>query len=584
MTRASIRIAGSSGSGLVITGAIMMNALKKHGFYLNSDREYPSLIKGGYANYTVDLDVKPVYSLSQNIDLVLAVDRIGLMNGIDEVKYGGIIVHDDDRYQLIPGMLEKVREKALSMAYIPARKIAHENGGNELMTNMVTLGLAWRIMGLPYEILAAEVTKKFARKPQHLEIDLHCLHAGFEGTEASSLPILPLQTPETVPETILIEGNTSVCLGAIHAGVRAYYAYPMSPSSSILSYMAKTSHQTGIVVKQGEDEITVAQMTLGSMFMGTRAFCATSGGGYDLMTETVSLAAMIETPFVVVICQRPGPATGLPTWSSQGDLNLALAGAHGEFPRVVIGLSDPESCFELIQHGFNIAEQYQVPVIVLSEKVVCETKRTVPPFRQNKIPIERGLVSEADKLKKLASTDRFRITDSGVSKRWLPGTSAAHYYANSDEHREDGRITERAEEIIPMVAKRMRKEKTLLKALPDPIIYGQGQDADVSFIGWGSTKNVMLDTIAECKKRGVSVNYLHYDYVWPFKADNAQAFFANNKKVCLLEGNYLGQFGKLVENETHIRFFKKFLKFDGRQFFFEEVVGFVEEVNKIDLS
>ncbi len=579
MNRTSIKIAGSSGSGLVITGQMMMHALKQKGYYMNSDREYPSLIKGGYANYQVDFSVVPIHSLSEKVDLVLAVDRIGLMNSLDALKSGGIIVHDDDRHDRIPGLDAKAKAKNITMIHIPARKIAHDNGGNELMTNMVTLGLTWRILGLPYEVIAAEIEKKFKNKPKLLEIDLKCLAAGYAAEEIEHLPEIKLEHPQSVPETILVEGNTAVCLGAIHGGARAYFAYPMSPSSSILSYMAATAHQTGITVKQAEDEITVAQMTLGAMHMGTRAFCATSGGGYDLMTETVSLAAMIETPFVVVNCQRPGPATGLPTWTCQGDLDMVIGSAHGEFPRIVIGLSDPTSCFELMQHAFNLAETLQTVVIVLTEKVVCETKRTVPIFEQNTIPIKRGLVTDKDELENLEPKDRFRINESGVSKRWLPGTSPAYYFANSDEHREDGTLTEAAEEVVPIYDKRMRKAQTILQALPEPQIFGTEKDADISFVGWGSTKNVMLDVIAAAKEKGISVNYLHYDFVWPLKVEAAKQFFAENEKVCLLEGNYLGQFGTIVENGTGEKFLKKFLKYDGRQFFFEEVLRFVDAIN-----
>ena len=580
MKRTSLKIAGSSGSGLVITGQMMMQALQHLGYYVNSDREYPSLIKGGYANYQIDFGLQPLHSLSEKIDLVLAVDRIGLMEGIDSLKDGGILVHDDDRHMMIRGLDHKARERGITMVHIPARKIAHDHGGNELMTNMVTLGLAWRILGLPYETLAGEIEVKFKDKPKLLEIDLKCLRSGYDGEDVAEVPELALPHPASVPETILIEGNTAVCLGAIHAGARAYFAYPMSPSSSILTYMAKTAHQTGIVVKQGEDEITVAQMTLGAMHMGTRAFCGTSGGGYDLMTETVSLAGMIETPLVIVVCQRPGPATGLPTWTCQGDLNLAIHAGHGEFPRIVIGVADPESCFRLMQHAFNLAEQYQTVVVVLSEKVVCETKRTVPPFEQHTIPIERGLVVEQSELEQLTPQDRYKPTANGVSPRWLPGASPANYFANSDEHRADGTITEAAEEIIPIYSKRLRKEEAIRAALPEPEIIGVESDADVSFVGWGSSKGVMLDAIAEAKTKGIRVNYLHFDYVWPLKTDVLNTFFDQNPNVCLIEGNALGQFGQLVEDKTDRTFARKFLKYDGRQFFFEEVLRFVEEMHQ----
>ncbi len=583
MNRTSIKVAGQSGSGLLSVGEIIMKALKRKGYYFNADREYPSLIKGGHGNYQIDFDVKPIRALSETIDLILAVDRIGLKDYIDRVKEGGILIHGDERHKLIfPSIEKRAKARNVQLVYLPARKIAESLGGNALMANMVLLGLAWRVLNLSYDVLEEEVKIRFASKPKLLEIDLKCLKAGFEAEGIDHIPEFDMPEPKKKKEeTMVINGNDAIALGGIHGGVRAYYAYPMSPSSSILTYFANTAHKTGIAVKQGEDEITVAQMVVGSMHMGTRALCATSGGGFDLMTETVSLAGIIECPFVCVICQRPGPGTGLPTWTCQGDLNLAIGSAHGEFPRVVIGCSDQKSCFELTQHALNMAEKYQMIVLVLTEKVICETKTTIPPFEQKKIPIERGIVTDAKRLKRLQNTDRYKITKSGVSKRWLPGASEAFYYANSDEHLEDGSLTEDARPSKAMMEKRMRKLETVkTEAIPEPKIYGVKKDADVSVIGWGSTKSIMLDAIDESAELGIKVNYLHYDYLWPVQEKAAQKFFAENKKVCLLEGNYMGQFGNILEAETRCIFYERFLKYDGRPFFLEEVIRFLQKVKK----
>jgi 2-oxoglutarate ferredoxin oxidoreductase subunit alpha len=373
-----------------------------------------------------------------------------------------------------------------------------------------------------------------------------------------------------------LDGNTALGLGAIQAGVRAYYAYPMSPASTILSYLAEVSHETGMVVKQAEDEITAAQMSLGSMFMGTRAFTATSGGGFDLMTETVSLAGMTETPLVIVLAQRPGPATGLPTWTAQADLLLAIHSGHGEYPKVVLACSDTSSCYEQIQHAFNLAEQYQCVVIVLTEKVIAEALMMVDPFTHGTIPIERGLVDTKEGLQKVYSEERYALTPTGVSKRWLPGSTKMHYYANGDEHWVDGSLTEEADHAAAMMEKRMRKEITILKALPEPAVHGVAKNANLSVVGWGSTKGVMEDVIRWYKKRGVAINYLHYDVVSPIKTTRLKQFFAENSNVCLLEGNYRGQLGGLIEHATGLRFADRLLKYDGRPFFFEEVIGWIE--------
>jgi 2-oxoglutarate ferredoxin oxidoreductase subunit alpha len=573
--RSTIKIAGESGSGLVSTGDIFMKALKKKGFYLNADREYPSLIKGGHANYQIDFSLKPIRSLSSDVDVVLAIDRTGLKEYVGRVKEGGILIHGDERHHLMPDILEIAKNRRVQLVYIPARQIAYSFGGSELMTNMVLLGLAWKIFGFKYEILEEEVNERFASKPKLLEIDLKCLKAGFTAEDVENLPSLKLELPKSVPDTILLEGNAAIALGAIHCGVRCYYAYPMSPSSSILTYMSQWADEFGLTVKQAEDEITAAQMAAGSMFMGTRALVATSGGGFDLMTETLTLPAMIESPFVVVLCQRPGPATGLPTWTCQGDLNMAIFSGHGEYARIVIAASDPTSCYELVQHAMNLAEQYQTPVILLSEKVICESRAMVEPFKQKAIPIERGLVTDKDELDALEPKDRFKITESGISKRWIPGASKTIYYANGDEHREDGTLTEEGEEVKAMYAKRMRKVQTIEKALPEPKIYGAEKGADISIVGWGSTKCAVLDAIDELESESIKVNYLHYEYLWPLKTETVKKFFEENKKVVLIEGNHDGQLGKLLEANAGVEFADKYLKFDGRAFYVDEIKSYI---------
>jgi 2-oxoglutarate ferredoxin oxidoreductase subunit alpha len=371
-----------------------------------------------------------------------------------------------------------------------------------------------------------------------------------------------------------------IALGAIEAGVRTFYQYPMSPSSSILMYLANFSKQTKMVVKQAEDEITAAQLTIGSMFMGSRSFTATSGGGYDLMTETVSLAGMTETPWVCVMCQRPGPATGLPTWTAQADLNMVIHSSHGEFARLIMAASDPTSCYELIQHAMNYSEEFQIPVILLSEKTICEAVTMVDKLN-SKIPIKRGLVTGKN-LEKLKSSDRFKITENGISLRWLPGTSPAGYYGNGDEHKEDGVITEKGEEVVAIYAKRMRKIETLKKALPDAKVYGVSKGADISFVGWGSSKGAMLDTIEEMSKKKVKVNYLHYEYLWPFKSDAVKKFFKDNKNVHILEGNYNGQFADIIESATCLKFKGRLLKYDGRNFFVEDVMEYILKNSKFE--
>ncbi len=448
------------------------------------------------------------------------------------------------------------------------------------MVNMVLLGLLWRVMGLPLKSLEDAIRQQFAKKPALLEIDLKCVRAGYEAKGLGKIPEYKIQLPKSKPKGVLIDGNMGIALGAIKAGVRAYYAYPMSPASSILTHLANFSHQTGMLIKQAEDEITAAQMVIGSMFMGTRSFTATSGGGYDLMTETVSLAGVAETPLVIVLAQRPGPGTGLPTWTSQGDLKMAIHSSHGEFAKIVLAASDPLSAYELIQHALNLSEKFQTPVVVLSEKTVCESQMIVDLDKAKKIPIERGLVTSKKELAALKSSDRFKSTESGVSKRWIPGSSQVGYFGNGDEHREDGTLTEAGPEVEAIMAKRIRKIKTIKGALPDPVVYGP-KKAALSLVGWGSSKNAVLDAMELLAERGTRINYLHYEYLWPIRFEAFAKFAKENPNVHILEGNAQGLLADILEGKSGLKFKGRLLKYDGRPFFRRDVTDYVEKMTNV---
>ena len=577
MKRFVIKIGGASGGGLLSTGEIIIRALRDMGFYAVADREYPSVIKGGHACFTINISDKPVKALREKVDVLMAMDALSMEKYIDTLKDGGVFVHGHGRVIGVKEVLASAAERGIKVVSQDARVIAENAGGNVLMKNMVLIGMIWKSMGLDYIHIENEVKRKFASKPRLLAIDLDCLKAGYEAVEP--FLTIPFSGGAAGSDMIMMDGNHAIALGAIHAGCRAYYAYPMSPSSSILTHMANYADTTGMLVKQVEDEISVANMTLGSMAMGTRALCATSGGGYDLMTETVSLAGIIECPLVIVIAQRPGPATGLPTWTCQSDLHLAVYAAHGEFPRAVIGVGDAEDAFELIQHAFNIAENFQVPVTLLTEKLIAESLWSIKPFKLGTVPIERGLVENANELAALVPEDRYRISSDGLSKRWNPGTSDAFYHLNSDEHLEDGSLTEDAEPARLMIEKRMKKLKLIEDALPEPVIYGEAAGADISFIGWGSTKNIILDMIDICAEKGIKVNYLHYSYLFPLKLDVARKFFTDNAKVCLVEGNYQGQLGMMLESALGLKFADRLLKWDGRPFFVEDLEAFISKNN-----
>lgn len=570
MKSLKIKIVGQSGSGLLTVGELFSQALQEAGFYLCSDREYPSLIKGGHSCYTIHLSSRPVHSLSRKADVLLAIDKHSLGAYYSLLEEGGILIHGYERIAGIKDILESLKQRGVKIVDVPARTIALEKGGNVLMTNMILLGLAWKCLGWDEEILRKKVEKKFASKKGILPIVLACFDEGVKRAR----PQIKIDLPKDKKPLLRLDGNHALALGAMQAGVRFYVAYPMSPASSILSHLALDGPKIGMVIKQAEDEITAAQMALGAMTVGTRAFTATSGGGFDLMSETVSLAGILESPFVVVLAQRPGPGTGLPTWTAQGDLHLALHAGHGEFARVILGVSAPDDAFLLLQKAFDIAEKYQVPVFVLTEKVVAESKMTIKPFPQTKKPLERGLLSEKELLN-VQSTDRYKITESGVSPRWLPGQKAPHYFANGDEHGERGELDE-SEKAGEMYAKRNRKLQTLAQDLPEPVLYGP-KKADMTFVGWGSSRAIMQDVVKEYEKKKKTINYLHYEYVWPLKTKKAREVFSENKNFHGIENNYGGQFLGLFEEALEEKLKGKLLKWNGRPFFQEEVRDYINK-------
>jgi 2-oxoglutarate ferredoxin oxidoreductase subunit alpha len=568
MARFTINIVGKSGSGLLSVGDILSNALLKAGFYLCSDREYPSLIKGGASRFMLTLDQEPVYSLDDECQLLIALDRYGIEGFKSKLAEGGTFIEAYDRPLKLKGIYEELKKRDINCLHLDAEQIIKQNQGSILMINTILLGYLFKLLNLPFNYLEDEIEARFKAKTSLIQPNVACALAAFNEAPLVDKLALSPSSDNSDSDLVAIDGNHALALGALEAGLGAYYAYPMSPASTILTYLAKMAEKGApIIVKQVEDEIAAAQMTLGSSFMGARSLVGTSGGGFDLMTETVSLAGMIETPLVVVLGQRPGPATGLPTWTGQGDLNLAIYAGHGEFARLVLAVSDPRSAFKEIQNAFNFAEQYQIPVIVLTEKFIAESKLVSKKFNSKSIPIKRGLISSAQ----AKEQKRYQITDSGVSPRWLPLEGENYYHANCDEHDERGVITEESVDTEQMYAKRMRKLATIKSALPEPEIIGDPEKAQLTFVGWGSTLGVMRDLIKDFAQQDITISYLHYTYLWPLKTEKLQDFAAKNQHTYLIEGNYQGQLGELIQRELAIDFADKILKFDGRPFFFDEL-------------
>jgi 2-oxoglutarate ferredoxin oxidoreductase subunit alpha len=600
MTRISLKIVGASGQGINSIGEIVAKGLKRSGYCPFGYREYPDLIKGGHASYQLDISNERLRSTETKVNVLVALNHHGLELNMEDLKEGGIVLHVTPGWQFPERHQKLVEERSLRIIYFPVNEVLTRLGARAILSNTLLTAFVWSMFEQDVDALKSLVGQKFAKKKALLELNLRCIDEGYsfvdpvEGKVSVSLP----SPNKEFSSHLLVTGSQAMGLGAIHAGVRLYAGYPMTPSSPLLSFMADLEDKTHIVVKQAEDEITAAQIVSGAMYMGTRALTATSGGGFDLMSETVSLNAMIENPTVFVLAQRPSPATGLPTWTAQGDLLQAVNTSHGEFARCVLSVSNSQDAFDLMPVAFNLAEQYQISVIVLTEKQIAEALYTQEPYDLEKAEIQRGkLVTDPEKLNALKSSDRYDPNaEGGISMRWLPGSNAVTYCAQADEHDSTGTVDETWSGVKAQMEKRMLKLQRLRAELPEPRLvvasYGEkgtawideGDEIEVLVIGWGSSHDVIQDVMRSEELRERRIAYLHYTYLWPLRTRELQRLAKRSKRTVLVEQNYQGQLGMLIRMECGLDIADKILKYDGRPFFYDELLSlllkrFVDKTN-----
>jgi len=605
MPRVSIKIVGASGQGIDSMGEVAARALKRSGYCVFGYREYPSLIKGGHASYQLDVSEAEIGSTETRVNAVVALNHHGLERNVSDLKPGGILIHSIPRWTFGKEQQALIERLSLSMVELPIDAILKKLSGKPILSNVILTAFVWAVLGQEMDALKKMVGERFAKKKDLLDLNMRCIEEGYGLKE--KYPDLTVAMPKASrkwKDRLLITGSKAVGLGAVHAGVRLYAGYPMTPSSPLLTYIAAIQNQTGMVVKQSEDEITAAQIVSGAMFAGTRALTATAGGGFDLMSETLSMNGIIENPTVFVLAQRPGPGTALPTWTAQGDLLMAVNTAHGEFTRCVMGVSGSQDGFDLMPEAFNLAEEHQISVIVLIDKQIAEALYTQEPYDQKRAEIRRGrLVTDLEEIKKLKSSDRYDpMAEGGISPRWLPGSRAATYASQGDEHSGDGSADESAENAAAQTAKRMKKMETLLAALPEPTLWRAMSDEriamsddeaplDVLLVGWGSTKSVMFDVLKNLSLTAdrpalrsfseggspLTIGYLHFTYLWPLRTKRFESLAGKAKKIILVEGNYQGQLGLLLRQQTGINIEHRILKYDGRPFFYDELLHLISD-------
>jgi 2-oxoglutarate/2-oxoacid ferredoxin oxidoreductase subunit alpha len=593
MTRVSVKIVGASGQGINSIGGILAKGLKRSGYWIFGYREYPSLIKGGHASYQLDIASERVSSSETKVDVLIALNHHGLELNMEDVKQGGLVLHTTTGWRFSPRHQKLIDDRRLRVVTVPVDEILARLHGSPVLSNVLLTSFLWSIFEQNIDVLKTIVGETFATKQELLKLNLRCIDEGYDAVDPQERKShISLPTPRgDLSRYLLVTGSQAMGLGAIHAGVRLFTGYPMTPSSPLLSFIASLENKTQMVVKQAEDEITAAQIVSGAMFMGTRALTATAGVGFDLMSETISLNAMIENPTVFVLAQRPGPATGLPTWTSQDGLLTAVNTAHGQFTHCVLSVSNSQDAFDLMPVAFNLAEQYQITVIVLTEKQIAEALYTQEPYDLDSAEIHRGkLVTDPGRLKDLEPADRYdpKVRD-GISLRWLPGSRAATYCAQGDEHDAAGSVEESSENTKSQTEKRMRKLPHLKAALPEPLVSFADQnrgtvsriqddeEMDLLAVGWGSTSDVIHDVMNSEELREVRFAYLHYTYLWPLRTELLQALAKRSKRIVLIEQNYRGELGTLIRMELGLDIKDKILKYDGRPFFYDELLSQLQD-------
>jgi 2-oxoglutarate ferredoxin oxidoreductase subunit alpha len=561
----TLGIGGAAGEGIGAPGNAVGQLCARLGLHVYSYNEYQSLVKGGHIWLRIRMSKTKVENHGDHLNVALAFNQDTLNRHAQEVEPGGAVIFNGGKLSLEGLQLQE----DVTPIPLPITEIMEPFGRlPAIMQNTVMIGAVMWVLGLDFPVLKESIREEFLGRGKGEEVantNADLAQAGYDYAR-SQYPHLGDDWGEfSRVGRAVVTGNEMFGFGALAAGCAYYTAYPMTPASGILHLLAKYGPRHGMVVKQMEDEIAVLNSAIGAGFAGVRAMCGTSGGGFALMTEAVGMAGMTETPVVIVECQRGGPSTGLPTKTEQGDLNQAYGASQGDYPRVIFAPTDAIDCFNAIPEAFNLAERWQIPVIVLSDLYLSEHNETIDPEAVNfAVEIDRGEI-----VRELPPENgylRFRHTASGVSPRVLPGTLGGVHTTATDEHDQRGALISdeytNPPERIKMMDKRMRKMEGILREVPPPVLEGPAE-ADVTLIGWGSTTGLIREAIGQLAETGVTANHVQFRYLVPFHADEARAILSRARFTIMVEVNYSGQFERHLRAETGLSVDAHVRKYDG---------------------
>ena len=566
INKISLMIGGEAGAGISRSGFLFAKACLRGGLHVFGTNDYQSLIRGGHNFYIVRVDNEEVFSQFESVDLLLALNKETILIHKDEIVPHGGIIYDGENFSLSN---EELGREDIILYSVPLKQIVNNLKGQLIVRNTIGLGVVMSLIAFNLDHLIGVIKDTFNSKVADLNVK--ALTRGWNFAQKHFAGEHNYQVSEQKvgeKKRIFLNGNEAIGLAALRAGCKFYVTYPMTPATGLLHFMASFEREYGIIVVHAESEISAINMVAGASFAGVRAMTATSGGGFCLMSEGLGMLGMTENPAVIMVAQRPGPSTGLPTYSGQGDLRFVIHASHGEFPRLVIAPGDVEECFYKTLEAFNLAEKYQMPVVILTDKYLVESYEGVNTFDIDRIGIDRGKYLTEKDYESEEKYQRHKLTSDGISPRAIPGMKGVIVRTNSNEHDETGYTTDNPEVTIKMVNKRFRKRETLVRDLENyetVKLYGSMR-ADVTLFGWGTTKRPIREAMKLLCGEDLKINFLQIVYLEPFPTDKVRKILQLAQKTIVVEENKTSQLSSLIREHTLMTIDHEILKYDGRPF------------------
>jgi len=570
----AVGIGGAAGQGVATPGNILAKLFARRGLHINAYNAYQSIIRGGHTFLTIRTSEEPVRCMGDDLAMLIPLNQDTMDRHLGLMRAGASVLYDQDRVK--PG----ATAEGVQLCPLPLAELAK----NILYYNTAAVAAVLRLVSVELKPFEEMLAQQFKRKGEAVVAEnVAAARAGYDYAGAHFKPYA-FSLPDTGKRLAVATGNESLAMGGVAAGVKFYCAYPMSPSTGVLMWMARHARELGIMVRQVEDELGVINMAIGAAHTGCRAMCATSGGGFALMTEALGAAAMMEIPVVCINVQRAGPATGVPTKTEQGDLWQVLGAGQGDYPRIIAAPTSIRDCFHLIPQIFNLADKFQCPAIVLADLLESEGFSTFEPAELDfNPPRDRGEViglgGEVPEVN--GGYKRYRMTESGISPRAVPGTPEHAHVVATDEHDEDGVLI--SDEFTDphkrqaIMERRGRKMDGVLPLLEPPRFTGPA-DAEVTLVGWGSTEGVIDEAVEQLAAHGVVANHLQIRWLVPLQSEAIARALSGARNLVVVENNYSGQFARYLRSETGIAADAHIRKYDGEPFMPHHVVNGVEKI------